>query len=573
MAFLLYKTMKISNIKYERIDVSKLNSAYITGANKIKSATSVGDVLTARDEVVKVAIELDTAYNLAFIRWSQNVKDEFYLNEKRYYEENMPTLIEAEKEYKKAIIDSPFLSELKKKLPYTLFEVFKCDLNSKSFEVEKELVKESELSNEYSNLLSSLTFDFDGEKLPLTLIKGYMQSPDRATRIKAYNSLGLGLKENANKLDGIFDELVKVRNQIAIKQGYTNFVKIGYMRMNRVSYGEKEIEILRNAVIKYVVPAVTRIKNELAKKIGVYPLKIYDYDAFFPSLSTVPNYSGEALIKKAEEMYEKISDETGEFFKFMLASEAFDCLSRTDKWGGGYETELKKYDQPFILANFNSTSDDVDVLTHELGHAFASYVFAKENKDLELGLPFMETAETHSMTMEFLAHPYIDVFFGNNAKNYRLKHLIDSFTFIPYGTMVDAFQEEVYKAPSLTPSERKELWNHLEKTFRPFMTADGVTYLEEGTRWQYQMHIYESPFYYIDYVLAQLSALNFYLETLSDYEEAFKKYRDFISLGCDYGYFEALDKVGLQSPLNEETVKDLAEKVENIIMSELKKLG
>ncbi len=206
-------------------------------------------------------------------------------------------------------------------------------------------------------------------------------------------------------------------------------------------------------------------------------------------------------------MYHDMSRETGEFIDFMLATEAFDVDARKNKWGGGYCTSFMAYHQPFILANFNGTAGDVDVVTHEAGHAFADYTTANNRYVVELGVGGMETAETHSMSMEFFAWPYMAQFFGEDAGRYEFMHLLDALSFLPYGTIVDDFQRQVYENPDWPPAERKAAWRQLEAEFRPHITFDGIPYLEEGTRWQYQMHIYETPFYYIDYCLAQTVGL------------------------------------------------------------------
>lgn len=556
--------MKVSEIKYVRYDVNKLINEYFLAAKKIEQANSVDAILEVRESLIEEITELDTAFNLAYVRWSLDTANDFYCKEKAYYEENIPLTAESKTKYVKSVLNCKFADELQRRLPSTLFSLYKCELEADNPVFCDELIKENALVAEYSDFMSALTVEFNGETIPFTVLKKYMLDKDGNVRKTAYDALGNALKANREFLDGNFNNLVDVRTKMAKKAGYEDFVSLGYSRMNRICYDYNDIAKFRNNVIKYVVPTVCDIKKKVGKNLGIEFLKLYDNDAVLTDGDVFPIKNGGKLFSQGKEIYSSMSKNTEEFFNMMLENEAFDCLSRKNKWGGGYETDLKKYNQPFILANFNGSSQDSDVLTHEAGHAYASFVMSKNNSDKEIGLPCMDIAETHSMSMEFFCWKYIDKLFGSNADKYKLKHFIDSFCFIPYGVMVDAFQEFSYKNYQATPSDRNKKWKELESVFRPYMNADGITYLEEGTRWQYQMHIYESPFYYIDYAIAQITALQFLFLSLENYDEAFKKYNEFISYGCDYNYLEILKKVGLKSPFDEDFIKEISSKCYNL---------
>lgn len=555
--------MKVSEIPYHRYDVNKIINLFFAAEKELKTAKSGEEVKKIREKVVEEEVALDTAFNLAFIRWSINTADEFYVAEKEYYDQNLPKTYKSKSAYRKA-----FLAAAEKfggDYPPSLLSVIKYKLISENEKIESEAAAENALVSEYSDFMSALTVDYNGESLPVTIIKGYMSDGDRAIREKAHNALGAALKTNAEFLDNNFDALVKNRDKQAKILGFKNYTELSFYRMNRTSYKEAELNSLKNSVKKYIVPALTRLRGEIAEKLGIETLKIYDLSAVTRSLPPKPVASGADLLENGRKMYREMSVDTGKFFDFMLNSDAFDVLSKKNKWGGGYETDIAGYNQPFILANFNGTSADADVLTHEAGHAYASYKMSEYRKDKELGLPFMDVAETHSMSMEFFCYKYITELFGKESEKYKFSHLIDSFTFIPYGVMVDEFQKIVYETPNLTPSERKATWLKLEKEYRPFFSNDGVTYFEDGGRWQYQMHVYESPFYYIDYVIAGLTAMQFLILSLENYDAAFEKYREFISLGADEGYLDLIEKCGLKSPFIEETIKEITEKISAVI--------
>ena len=563
--------MKISKIKYKRIDINSIKQEYILATKKIKEAKRVNDILKARAKLIKKLVLLDTYYNLAFIRWSLNTSSEFYQEEKTYYESNTPLLNDVKTEYIKSIINSIFYDEIAKKLPNSLLKIYEFELISSSPIISEDLILEAEKVDSYSNFFSGLQIPFNGEEIPLTILKKYMSSEDRLVRNNAYTALGLALENNAKFIDDNFDSLVKIRTQMAKKLGYDNYVKLGYINMNRISYSQSDVEKLRENIVKYIVPKISKIRELVAKKLGIDTLMLYDYEAVFSSGEPKPILGVDLLKTSGVKMYKKMGKDTERFYKFMLNSDAFDCESRPNKWGGGYQTDLSRFNQPFILANFNGTSADADVLTHEVGHAYASYKISRAKKDKELGLPFMDIAETHSMTMEFLCYKHAEIMFGKEARKYIFKHLLDAFTFLSYGSLVDAYQHEVYKNYDASPSERNDIWNNLERVYRPYLSTKGMPYLEKGTRWQYQMHIFENPFYYIDYVFAQITAFNFLLLSQKDYDEAFKKYNEFISYGSDVGYLELLSKVDMPSPLDENNVKNLAYKIYTMLESLLEK--
>lgn len=220
-----------------------------------------------------------------------------------------------------------------------------------------------------------------------------------------------------------------------------------------------------------------------------------------------------------------------------------------------------------MFSNFNGTSGDVDVVTHEAGHALNAYLIANNRFALELGCGGMETAETHSMSMEFFAWPYLDGFFPKvgDAQRYRFQHALDALSFLPYGTMVDEFQHRIYAEPDLTPAGRNAVWLELEAKYRPYIDQRGIPYLERGTRWQYQMHIYETPFYYIDYCLAQTAAFQFLLASQADYADAFARYLHLSEQGGEKLWTDLLTEAGFRSPFAPGALAQLAAQVEPLI--------
>ncbi len=561
--------MKVSELAYQRLSLEEFAAEIKEIIAQVKGAASAQEVMAARNRCNDLYIRLETAQALSYMRYSINTADEFYLAEKDYYDEMGPQAQNYLLEYTRAMLETPFRKELEEsgQIIPLVFRSFEVELKSMSPEIIEDMIEENKLVSQYSQMMAAMEFEFRGEKLPRPMLMKFAKSPDRATRKEAYEVLGNTLKAHSQELDGIFHQLVQVRDRMARKMGYQNFVELGYYRMGRLCYGPEEVKKFRDNIRRDIVPVVSRLRTEVGKRLGVDKLMIYDYDLIFPQGDPDPKGGKEEIFAAAKAMYHDMSKETGEFFDFMLETDAFDVESRKNKWGGGYCTSFMAYHQPFILANFNGTSGDVDVVTHEAGHAFADYTTAHNKYVVELNVGGMETAETHSMSMEFFAWPYMEHFFGEDAERYKFMHLLDALSFLPYGTIVDDFQRQVYENPQWTPEERKAAWRKLEAEFRPHITFDGVPYLEEGTRWQYQMHIYETPFYYIDYCLAQTAALQFLLESRKDYKDAFERYVRLLSQGGEKVFTDLLREAGLKSPFEEGALKEVAQEIEALLKS------
>lgn len=557
--------MKVAQLQYERMTLESFSEQLTGIIEQIKTAKNVQDILNARDKAVALQNEFQTAYSLANMRYTINTVDEFYVKEKEYYDEITPQVQNYLLEYAGAMLDSPFRPELERELSPLLFKSLETQRKAMSPLIIEEMVEENRLITEYSKLMSGLTIPFRDEKIPLSILRKYMKDDDRETRREAYEALGNKLEEISETLDGLYDKLVKIRDKMAKKMGYRNFIELGYNRLGRFSYDEKMVEQFRANVLSDIVPLVAEPKIENAKRLGIDDFKLYDNDVYVPGGDPKPVKERGGIFAEARAMYHEMSEQTGEFIDMMMDNEAFDVDSRENKWGGGYCTWFPKYKQPFILANFNGTSADIDVVTHEAGHAFAFYMTANNRFAMELSVGGMETAETHSMSMEFFTWKYMDRFFGDKASRYKFMHVFDALSFIPYGTIVDYFQHIVYENPDMTPAQRNETWNRLEKQFRPYLSTEGMPYLSKGTRWQYQMHIFETPFYYIDYCLAQVVAFQFLLESRKDYDDAFARYVRHVTYGGELTFTDLLEKAGLASPFSEGALKNVASEIEKLI--------
>ncbi|PKK86903.1 MAG: M3 family oligoendopeptidase, partial [Tenericutes bacterium HGW-Tenericutes-8] len=283
----------------------------------------------------------------------------------------------------------------------------------------------------------------------------------------------------------------------------------------------------------------------------------YDTISF---LSGNPTPKGDLAwqVDQATTMYQELSKETHEFFSFMKDQELLELDSKKGKAGGGYCTIIADYKAPFIFANFNGTSHDVDVLTHEAGHAFQVYQSRNFINPLQR-FPGYEACEIHSMSMEFFAWPWMPLFFKEDATKYYFSHLAGAISFLPYGALVDEYQHEIYQNPSMSPEDRKATWRRLEKTYLPDRDYDDDAFLDKGTYWFRQGHIFQSPFYYIDYTLAQVCAFQYWIRDHKDHKEAWSSYVDLCKLGGSKGFVALMKDAKLNSPFVDGTIKKTIE--------------
>ena len=557
--------MKVKDMPYEHLTIEEIREELQAVLAEIQNAKCHNCVLRARERMLKLLLRYSSNASLCYIRYSCNTADEYYVKEHEYFDEIGPEVSALLTEISNALLASPYRAELEKVLGPVYFRYREVESKAMSPEIVEDMIEENKLCSEYSKLMAGLEFQFRGETYSRAALAGFFKDDDRETRKEAYEVFGKKMLEVAPQLDDIYDRMVKVRDRMAKKLGYKNFVELGYYRMNRVSYGQKEVETFRKNVLESWVPANSRLRLENAKDLGLDKFMFYDDGVIIPGGDPRPQGGKEEIFQAAREMYHEMSDESAAFIDLMLENDAFDVDARKNKWGGGYCSEIAQYKQPFILANFNGTAGDVDVMTHEAGHAFNAFLIADNKFALEIGCGGMETAETHSMSMEYFAWKYIHKFFGEDAKKYKYMHALENFSFIPYGTMVDAFQHIVYENPEMTPAQRNEAWLELERKFRPHIQLEGIPFIEEGRRWQYQMHIYESPFYYIDYCLAQTAAFGFLLASQEDYDGAYARYIRLMKQGGETYYEDLLKEAEIPSPFQEGALQTLAEKVEALL--------
>ncbi len=552
---------KFKDLEYKRPDVPALKKDLKRSIADFKKAGSFEEAEAAFLGFERTVESVMTAQAIASVRNTMNMKDEFYDGEVKFFNRTLPKLMLLVKAAGQAMLKSRFRPGLEEKYGKKYF--LDIEVQNRLFKpsIIFDSIKESNLCTEYSKTAAACSVEFRGEKCNFYGLLRHMESVDREERREAFAAWAKLYEGISEKLDSIYDKLTKIRCRMAKKLGFASYIDYVYLARGRYDYGPAEAAAFRDAVREYVTPVCERMYREQAERLGLSRLEFYDEKLVFPDGNALPIGTPEELTEKARLMYEEMSPETGEYFNFMTEHELFDFVTRENKHLGGYCTFFADEKAPFIFSNFNGTSADIDVLTHEAGHAFEAYYSSRRLPLTSMTFSTSEINEIHSMTMELFAYPYMERFFGELTGKYLYAHFTEALKTIPYLVSVDEFQHRVFENPRATAAERREIWRSIEKKYMPWRNYDGNGFLEGGGFWMQKQHIFLYPFYYIDYALAQMDAFSLF-RMKTEGGDAWGSYLKLCGMGGMYGYFETLEKAGIPRPLDPETVKRVAEFVD-----------
>ena len=553
--------MKFCDMPYKRIDFDEAKAEVRNLMEEFQKAADGEEQFAVHQKYYALTDRVSTQITLASIRHSLDTADAFYEQEKSYYDEQVPEYSNLLIAYQKLLYHSPYRETLEKKIGSVAFKNMELAFASVNEQVVPLMQEENALTTEYEKLLASAEIEWDGEILNLSLLGPYLKSKDPKVRKRACEKQNAFFLKIEEQLDSLYDRLVKNRTEQARILGFDRYTELGYLRMQRNSYGREQVENLRRQVKKYWVPFSEQLYENRRNRLGVDHMYYADELVYGKEGNPQPKGTPEEILEQGRRMYSELSKETKEFFDFMMENQLLDVFGRKTKAVGGYMTYIPDYHAPFIFANFNGTSGDVDVITHECGHAFQGYLSALDpiREHADIG---METAEVHSMSMEFFTEPWYGLFFeGKDAEDYKKMHLEDAAMFIPYGCMVDEFQHRMYDEPELTPAQRKEVWKELEQEYKPHMDYGDLEFYAKGGYWQRQHHIYSFPLYYIDYVIAQLCAFEYKNKMDQDYKEAWNSYLKLCRLSASDYFEKLLEQAGLRSPFEDGCIEKIVEEI------------
>lgn len=549
-----------SQLPYQRPDMDELKKDFSKTLSVFTTAASLEAAATAMREIYALRNAFQTMYNVAYIRHSSNTTDTFYETENTFYDEQLPVFEELKMNFYRALLDSQWREALEKEHGEQLFAIAELSLKTFRPEIIEQLQEENRLASAYNKLKATAQIEFDGETYNLSSIQPREEDVDRSKRAAASKAKWDWMASKQEEIESIFDQLVKLRHQIALALGFENFIELGYARMLRTDYSAEDVAGYRKQIQQHIVPLVKKLYEQQAERLGLDELHYYDESIRFPDGNPQPKGQPQWIVDQAAKMYAELSPETHTFFNFMQDWELMDLVSRDGKATGGYCTFLPDHKAPFIFSNFNGTSGDIDVLTHEAGHAFQVYA----SRDLaisEYNWPTYEACEIHSMSMEFFTWPWMENFFQEEVDKYRFSHLSGAIYFLPYGVAVDEFQHYVYAHPEATPAERNAAWLEIEHKYLPQRNYDGHPYLESGAFWQKQTHIFGMPFYYIDYTLAQVCAFQFWSKDRENHAAAWADYLRLCEAGGSASFLNLVNLAGLKSPFAEDCVAGVAQPV------------
>lgn len=541
------------NFAYQRPDIQAIEKAFDQLLNTFERAPDAEAQLEAFRHIQALRKHFSSMYNLCYVRHTADTRDPFYEAENTYFDETLPAVEALNDRLYRALLASPFRSALEAHFGTHLFTLAELALRTFTPEILDNLQEENALSSEYTRLKAKAIIEFDGQSYNLSSLTPLEQSSDRDTRRRATAARWAFFSQNGERFDTLFDRLVHTRHTIAQKLGAPNFVSVGYARMRRSDYTPKMVAAFRRQIREHIVPIASELYERQRRRLGLETLYYYDEAYLFPTGNPKPMGSPQDVINSAAQMYRALSPETDTFFQYMLEHHLLDLVNRDGKATGGYCTFIPAYEAPFIFSNFNGTSGDVDVLTHEAGHAFQVWL-SRHHEVEEYYWPSSEAAEIHSMSMEFFAWPWMPLFFGDQAEKYRFMHLTNALCFLPYSAAVDEFQHIVYENPHLSPDERKGVWRQLEALYLPHRNYADNAYPNAGGFWQKQSHIYNSPFYYIDYALAQICAFQFWMRSREDRAKAWTDYLRLCRAGGSQPFLTLVQVAGLRSPFDPECV-------------------
>lgn len=556
--------MKFSDIPYKRPDLDNIGTELRALIDQFSKADSAAGQIDLMKSIRDVRNDMETNRTLVSIRHSINTNDEFYKAENTFFDENSPEYSAIVNEYYQAVVKSPFKKELSDEFGEHFLNLATVKVESFDEKTVDLLKEENKLASEYNVVVAQLEILVDDKKYSIGNISPLLSTEDRALRKRSAEALYGALEAKQEQLDELYDGLVKVRHNIAEIMGYENYVDLAYKKLQRTDYNSDDVAEYRKAIQEYVVPVVKKLKERQKNRLGIPDMKYYDAGFKFKSGNPTPKGTPEEIVKNGEVMYQELSEETNEFFQFMLNHELMDLEAKEGKMAGGYATIIGKYKYPFIFSNFNGTAHDVDVLTHEAGHAFQ--FFRSMSQPLaEYYYPTLEACEIHSMSMEFFAYPWMGSFFKEDEEKYKFSHLSGAISFLPYGAAIDEFQHFVYENPNISIEERNNGWLTIEAKYGLTTDKEDNAYLKSGRFWQKQGHLYKVPFYYIDYTLAQVCAFQFWEKSENDFKSAWKDYLNLCNLGGSLPFTQLVEKANLKSPFIKENMKGVIERIDQFL--------
>lgn len=541
--------MHFNDMPYRRVTFEEIEARYQALFERIRTLRGREDCLPAMEAYYRLLDDM-TPMDLCYVRHDMDLNEAFYAGEQRYYDEIGPRIGDLSNQLEGLLLNSPYSACFEELMGSFAFDLMRCSRESRDSRLIPLEQQENTLSGRYSVVTANAKAEYEGAVVSRSSLAAKQQSPDRETRRRASAAVAASWAEQREELEELFHALVQNRDKQAKLLGYPNYVKLAYLRMDRIGYTSEDVSRFREQLKESLVPVAAAIHEQRKKRLGLERLYSFDSPLNFPNGNPVPLGDTEFCLESTREMFRKLSPETGEFIDFLMDNGLYDVKPRDGKRSGGYCMYLSAYRAPFIFANFDETHENAYIMSHEGGHAFYAYLKREEKIRERCGYT-SEMAETHAMAMEFFVAPYMELFFGSRAEDYRRMHLESAVSRIIYQCQQDEFQQIIYEHPELSKEERNGVWEKLEQSYFPFREYTEEEKQRIGRRWQCIPHLYHWPFYAIDYGLAQVCALEYARWMDEDKDGAWQSYLRFCRASGNMNFPEALKAAGLESPFEE----------------------
>ncbi len=517
--------------------------------------------------------ELDAAASEAaanlYINMTRHTEDEDAKRAYLAFIENVePKLKKAGFELDKKIARSEHTDKLDPDRYGVLIRDMKADVELFRDENVPLQTQDTKLGQQYSEVCGAMTVEFEGEERTLPQMARYMEVTDRSTREAAWRSVSERRHQDHEKISGLFDQMISLRKQIAANAGFDNYRDYMFKAKHRFDYTPEDCEDFHKAAEEVCVPLYRKLNAERAEMLGVDSLRPWDLAVDVKGRDPLQPFDGaDELINKSSALFHKMPGGLGELFDRMRQGDCLDLESRKGKAPGGYQYQRDRSRQPFIFMNAAGLGRDVEVMIHESGHAFHSMLCEHDPLVTYRHSP-IEFAEVASISMELLAFPYLGEFYDEQEANRaRRDQLAGYVRLLPWIATIDAFQHWLYLNPDHTREQRTEKWLELDERFGAAVDWSGLED-HRTIMWQRQLHLFEVPFYYIEYGIAQLGALQLWLQSLADEQRAINNYRQALSLGGSKPLPELFQAAELTFDFSPDTTRRLMDAVQH----ELEKL-
>ena len=551
---------------------ANLNGAQIEDVQPLVDALINRDVEEpeALETLVLDRSELDSATSEAhvelYVSMTRHTDDEVakkgYL---RFVEQTEPALKKAAFELDNKVASSPAVSQLDSERYGVLLQGIRSDVEIFCEENIPLFTEDTKLGQEYGEIRGAMSVVFDGEERTLPQMGRYFEDTDRSVREGAWLAVAERRNQDRDRIDDIFDRMVQIRHQIGVNTGLGDYRSYMFRAMHRFAYTPKDCFVFHEAVEETCIPVLRKLDRLRASQLNLSELRRWDLEVDPHGREPLrPFVDASDLIERSSRVFHRMDSTLGKLFDSLREGDCLDLDSRMNKQPGGYQVFKERQRIPFIFMNAAGLHRDVETMVHEAGHAFHS-LLSRDEPLIAYRNPPIEFAEVASMTMELTSFPYLDEFYteeeASRAQRLQLQSLAKM---LPWIATIDAFQHWIYDTPTHSRQEREEAWVNLEDRFGSALDWSGLEHFQ-SCAWHRQLHPFQVPFYYIEYGIAQLGALQLWLQFREDPERALRNYAKALSLGGSRPLPELFEAAGLEFRFDTEMMGKLMDTVGQVL--------